>query len=76
MCLFVFAFFAMCSTQKKVPFETCYSQVLDNLDKDKYTVPEPFPYEEVRQLFLNPEVTDPESVDVSPLAFPSACVLH
>ena len=38
--------------------------VLKNLDTAKYPVPEPFPFEEARQLFVNPEVTSPEGLDL------------
>lgn len=38
--------------------------ILKYLDKSKYTVPENFNYEKVRQLFLKPEVADPSTLDV------------
>lgn len=38
--------------------------ILKHLDKTKYPVPESFNYEQVRQLFLKPQVTDPTSFDV------------
>ena len=38
--------------------------VLKNLDTTKYPLPEPFPFEEARQLFVNPEVTDVKCPDV------------
>ncbi|CAL8070026.1 unnamed protein product [Orchesella dallaii] len=31
-------------------------KILDNIDKNKYTVPEYFPYKQARELFKNPEV--------------------
>lgn len=38
------------------------TQVLENLDKKKYSVPENWPYQEARELFKNPNVTDPADV--------------
>ena len=38
--------------------------VLKNLDTAKYPLPEPFPFQEARQLFINPEVTSPEGLDL------------
>lgn len=38
--------------------------IIKNLDKKKYTVPEDWPYEEVRQLFKEPEVTDPQTLEI------------
>eukprot|EP00753_Platysulcus_tardus_P004586 PLAT12545.3.p1 GENE.PLAT12545.3~~PLAT12545.3.p1 ORF type:complete len:402 (+),score=173.25 PLAT12545.3:63-1268(+) len=35
-----------------------------NLDKGKHKLPEPFPYEEARRLLLEPEVTDPHSLEL------------
>ncbi len=40
-------------------------KIVESLDKEKYPIPDTFPYQEVRELFRNPEITDPESVDVS-----------
>lgn len=40
-------------------------EILKNIDKGKYAVPEDWNYEQARQLFMEPEVTDPEKVDVS-----------
>ena len=40
-------------------------EVIANLDSKKYAVPENWPYKEARKLFKNPEVTDPETLDVS-----------
>ncbi|QDZ21316.1 XPG/Rad2 endonuclease [Chloropicon primus] len=37
-------------------------KVIDQLDKKKYTVPEPFPYKEARELFKNPEVIPADQV--------------
>ncbi|CAH1997018.1 unnamed protein product [Acanthoscelides obtectus] len=38
--------------------------ILQALDKDKYTAPENWEYEAARELFLNPEIADPESFEV------------
>lgn len=43
----------------------CIEAVLENLDTKKYTIPENWPYQQARSLFKNPEVTDPETLDVS-----------
>jgi flap endonuclease-1 len=37
-------------------------KVLDSLDKEKYKIPEPFPYKEARQLFKEPDVLRGEAV--------------
>lgn len=42
----------------------CIEKVLENLDTKKYTVPEDWPYQEARRLFKEPEVTDPETLDL------------
>ena len=47
----------------------CIEKVLENLDTKKYTVPEDWPYQEARRLFKEPEVTDPETLDVITLCF-------
>ncbi|CAH8653082.1 unnamed protein product [Schistosoma bovis] len=38
--------------------------VLKNIDKSKYPVPDDWPYEDAKKLFLNPEVTDPSSIEL------------
>lgn len=38
--------------------------IIENLDTKKYQVPEDWPYKEARRLFLEPEITDPETIDV------------
>ncbi|RKP28170.1 flap endonuclease 1-like protein [Syncephalis pseudoplumigaleata] len=38
--------------------------LLKQLDKKKYTVPEGWPVDEVRELFLNPNVLDPATVEL------------
>ena len=39
-------------------------EVVKNLDKSKYPVPEDWPYHEARKLFLEAEVQDPNEIDV------------
>lgn len=43
----------------------CIEEILKNIDKSKYTVPEDWNYEQARQLFINPVVIDAESIEVS-----------
>lgn len=38
--------------------------ILENIDRKKYAVPEEWNYEVARQLFIKPEVTDPEEIDL------------
>lgn len=38
--------------------------ILKNIDLKKYTVPEDWNFEQARQLFMSPEITDPEKVEV------------
>jgi len=38
--------------------------ILEHLDLKKYPLPEPFPYQEARQLFVTPEVADPETTEL------------
>jgi flap endonuclease-1 len=38
--------------------------VVKSLDPKKYPVPENWPYEEARRLFKNPDVSDPESLEI------------
>jgi len=40
-------------------------KVLKNLDKQKYVIPEPFPYEDIRAYFKNPDAKPAEECDVS-----------
>jgi len=40
-------------------------KILENLDKDKFQIPDPFPYQEIRDYFKNPEVKPPEECDLS-----------
>jgi flap endonuclease-1 len=39
--------------------------VLKNIDKNKYSVAEDWLYSEARRLFLEPEVTNPDEIEVS-----------
>lgn len=39
-------------------------KIIEKIDKDKYTVPENWMYKEARELFLNPDVKDPETIDL------------
>lgn len=39
--------------------------ILKSIDRKKYSVAEDWMYKEARQLFLEPEVTDPEKIEVS-----------
>ncbi len=39
-------------------------KVLENIDTQKYTVPEDWMYEKARQLFVEPDVMDPKSIEV------------
>lgn len=43
--------------------------LLKKLDKTKYTVPENWPVNEVRKLFMNPEVLDPETIEVNKISY-------
>lgn len=45
----------------------CIEEILKNIDQKKFIVPEGWNYEQARELFYNPEVADPESVEVSPI---------
>mmetsp|Transcript_8460 Transcript_8460/g.25346 ORF Transcript_8460/g.25346 Transcript_8460/m.25346 type:complete len:388 (+) Transcript_8460:369-1532(+) len=40
----------------------CMEKVLESLDKDKYPIPDPFPYQEARRLFKEPVVLKEEEV--------------
>lgn len=44
-------------------FETIEA-VLENIDTKKYIVPQDWNYKKARELFINPEVADPDSIDV------------
>lgn len=39
--------------------------IIENLDKKKYSIPENWPFKEARRLFMEPEVADPETLDVN-----------
>jgi len=38
--------------------------IIENLDTKKYQVPENWPFKEARRLFIEPEIRDPETIDV------------
>ncbi|XP_050433715.1 flap endonuclease 1 [Adelges cooleyi] len=38
--------------------------ILENLDQKKYQVPEDWPFKEARRLFIEPEVADPETIEL------------
>jgi flap endonuclease-1 len=38
--------------------------VLKNIDKNKYQIPENFPFEDIRELFKNPEVLPPDKIEL------------
>lgn len=40
-------------------------KILENLDTKKFPAPEDWNYKEARMLFIEPEVKDPEEIDVS-----------
>ncbi|KAH6559768.1 hypothetical protein BASA62_000162 [Batrachochytrium salamandrivorans] len=39
--------------------------IIKNIDKKKYTIPENWPFAEARQLFLEPDVIDPATVELN-----------
>ncbi|XP_034943216.1 flap endonuclease 1 [Chelonus insularis] len=41
----------------------CLEKIVENLDTKKYEVPENWNYKDARQLFLNPEIADPNEFD-------------
>jgi len=38
--------------------------IIEKIDHKKYTVPENWNYKQARELFINPDVTDPETIDL------------
>lgn len=40
-------------------------KIIENLDTKKFPIPEDWNYKQARLLFQEPEVTDPETIDVS-----------
>lgn len=40
--------------------------ILENLDTKRYPIPEHWPYKDARELFRNPLVTDPATIEVIP----------
>lgn len=41
--------------------------ILKNIDTSRYPIPERWPYKDARELFFNPIVTDPNTIEVSML---------
>lgn len=39
-------------------------KIIQNIDTKKYTIPDNWLYKEARELFISPEITDPENVDL------------
>ena len=39
-------------------------KILDNIDTKKYIVPEDWNYQKARELFVNPEIADPATIDL------------
>lgn len=39
-------------------------KILENLDTKKFPVPEDWNYKDARMLFIEPEIKDPEEIDV------------
>jgi len=42
----------------------CLEEALKNLDTEKYTLPEKFPFEDVRELFMKPDVLPGEEIEL------------
>lgn len=38
--------------------------ILENIDKTKYTIPEDWNYQQARELFIKPDVADPETIEL------------
>lgn len=43
--------------------------ILEHLDTKKYQVPVDWPFKEARRLFIEPEITDPATLEVNILSF-------
>ncbi|KAL6960114.1 Elongation of fatty acids protein 2 [Sarracenia purpurea var. burkii] len=41
------------------------SKIIENIDGKKFTVPENWNYEAAKELFINPEVKDPKTIEVN-----------
>lgn len=39
--------------------------ILENIDKNKYPPPPNWNYQDARRLFIEPEIMDPDTIDVS-----------
>lgn len=48
-------------------------EILKNIDTKKYTLPENWNYDGARKLFVEPEITDPETIEVSFEELLNAC---
>lgn len=55
---------AATTAYKQVKALGSLTKVIEGLDKTKHPVPEACDYEEVRRLFVKPDVADPESVEL------------
>lgn len=44
-------------------------KILENIDTKKYTVPENWIFKQARELFIKPEVADPETIEVHLIFF-------
>ena len=42
----------------------CIEKLLEDLDKEKYVVPEDWPFDEARKLFKNPDVVDTNGLEL------------
>lgn len=53
--------------KKAIDYITKYKkieEVLKNIDTTKYSVPEDWNYQEARELFINPDVADPDTIEM------------
>lgn len=44
-------------------------EIIKNIDTKKYQVPEDWNYQQARKLFIDPEVADPNEIDVNYMNF-------
>jgi flap endonuclease-1 len=42
----------------------CLENIVEHLDSKKYSIPEDWNYKEARVLFMEPEIRDPDEIDV------------
>lgn len=40
-------------------------EIVNNIDRNKYSLPEEWNYEGARQLFMTPEIADPDKIEAS-----------